>query len=287
LQALFAELQRALPGRRRAALLATDEISTPIAAGFLRPAVLVPSFLVEQLSETEIAGVLAHELAHLRRGDDWMNLAQRLVEAVAFFHPAVLYIGRRLRLEREMACDDWVVALTGTPRPYARCLAKLAALAPAAGPELAPGAVARKPQISVRVEALLAKGRNGQARCSKAALALAGGALAFAGLLAAPLAPLSVAEPPVPALEARTTQPPVPSIAYAAPKPPVRRAAPEAPRMARLRKPAEPVFEQVSVRAWQAPDGSYYLVCVSGSEPGWVKVFWMRAVRASIVLGHA
>ncbi len=194
-QERFDALQRACPGRRQARLLASDEIASPLAAGLFRPAVLVPGFLVDRLSDTELGDVLTHELAHLRRWDDGTNLVQRLVEALAFFHPAVLWIGRRLSLEREMACDDWVVARTGTPRPYAACLAKLAALIPAASPQLAPGLASPKRQVSIRVEALLRKTRNGKTRASKAALALASTALVLGGTAALPLAPVRIVNP--------------------------------------------------------------------------------------------
>ena len=167
-QERFDVLQDACPGRRRAALLASDKIASPVAAGFLRPAVMVPSFLVDRLSVAELGDVLTHELAHLRRWDDCTNAMQRLVEALAFFHPAVLWIGRRLSLEREIACDDWVVARTRTPRPYAACLAKLAAMLPAASPQLAPGLSARKPQVSIRSKRCWR--RRATARCARLSL---------------------------------------------------------------------------------------------------------------------
>ena len=69
--------------------------------------------------------MLLHELAHLRRWDDWTKLAQRLAEAIFFFHPAIYWIARNLNLEREVACDDWVVVHTGRTKPYALCLTRL------------------------------------------------------------------------------------------------------------------------------------------------------------------
>jgi Zn-dependent protease with chaperone function len=288
-QARFDELQRRCPGRRRAALLASDDISTPVAAGLRRPAVVVPGFLVEQLSEAELAGVLTHELAHLRRGDDWTNLLQRLVEAVAFFHPAVQWIGRRLSLEREIACDDWVVALTGTTRPYAACLAKLAAIVPAAAPQLAPGVVPRKPQISVRVEALLANTRSGKARCSKGAVAIASAVLSMAAAAVLSLAPVAVAEMPAPALSARTRVAPAPAFAYAAPKPPRAAVATRTTEIARVRKPAPrpggpAVVEEVTVAVWRGPAAAYYVVCASDGEPVWIQVVWIPVARTRVIL---
>ena len=67
----------------------------------------------------------SHELAHLRRGDDWTNLIQKIVRALFFFHPAVWWIENRLSVEREMACDDAVLAETANPHGYASCLVSL------------------------------------------------------------------------------------------------------------------------------------------------------------------
>jgi len=67
---------------------------------------------------------LLHEFAHLGRWDDWTNLAQKLVRTIFFFHPAVWWIEKRLSLEREMACDDVVLAETQNPRAYAECLSR-------------------------------------------------------------------------------------------------------------------------------------------------------------------
>jgi hypothetical protein len=65
---------------------------------------------------------------HVRRWDDWTNFAQKLIEAILPIQPAVYWIGHRMSIEREMACDDWVVATTGTAKPYAASLTKVAEL---------------------------------------------------------------------------------------------------------------------------------------------------------------
>ena len=81
---------------------------------------------MQELSAVELNAILLHELAHLRRWDDWTNLIQKIVGAVLFFHPAVWWIEKKLALEREMACDDLVLAKTASPRAYAECLVSLA-----------------------------------------------------------------------------------------------------------------------------------------------------------------
>jgi len=100
-------------------------VCVPTAIGFFKPVVLLPNWALE-LSEQDLTAVLLHEVAHLRRRDDWTNLAQRILGAVFFFHPAVWFVQRRLELEREMACDELVLSRTGNRHAYAACLVSLA-----------------------------------------------------------------------------------------------------------------------------------------------------------------
>ena len=108
------------------ALCTSDQVQVPTAVGFFKPAVVMPVWLLDELSPDELNQILLHELAHLRRRDDWTNLAQQIVKALFFFHPAVWWIEKKISLEREMACDDAVLAATAQPRAYAECLAHLA-----------------------------------------------------------------------------------------------------------------------------------------------------------------
>jgi beta-lactamase regulating signal transducer with metallopeptidase domain len=122
-------LQRTLQhhgGRRQIALCTSEQVRVPTAVGLVKPAVLIPDALMRELSPGELNQVVLHELAHLRRWDDWTNLIQQALTALLFFHPAVWWIEKKLGLEREMACDDAVLAETASPRAYAECLARLA-----------------------------------------------------------------------------------------------------------------------------------------------------------------
>jgi len=109
-------------------LCVSDQLRVPTAIGFTKPMVAIPSWAMKELSTNELNAVLLHELAHLRRRDDWTNLVQKIVGAVLFFHPAVWWIEKKLALEREMACDDIVLAQarSTSPRAYAECLVALA-----------------------------------------------------------------------------------------------------------------------------------------------------------------
>ncbi|NKB72870.1 MAG: M48 family metalloprotease [Candidatus Latescibacteria bacterium] len=104
-------------------------VGSPLVLGILRPLIVFPADLVEQLRSEELRLVLMHELAHVRRGDNFTLLLHRLVAAALFFHPVSWLCGRMLRREAEQACDDLVVGATGHPEAYARGLTNIAALA--------------------------------------------------------------------------------------------------------------------------------------------------------------
>lgn len=113
-------------GVRSVALCTSDRVHVPTALGLMAPAVVIPRWLMAELSQEELNLIVLHEVAHLRRWDDWTNLAQKIIRAIFFFHPAVWWIEKQLSLEREMACDDVVLAANAAPRAYAECLANLA-----------------------------------------------------------------------------------------------------------------------------------------------------------------
>jgi UDP-N-acetylmuramoyl-L-alanyl-D-glutamate--2,6-diaminopimelate ligase len=75
--------------------------------------VLLPVCWLTEMTPEVLEAVVAHELAHVRRWDLWVNLFQRLVETLLFYHPAVWWVSRRVRLEREMCCDELAVSVTG------------------------------------------------------------------------------------------------------------------------------------------------------------------------------
>jgi bla regulator protein BlaR1 len=151
---------------RRVSLLVSGEAASPMAIGYLPPAVILPETLWSELSATEREHVLLHELAHLARRDDWTNLAARIAGAVLALHPVAVWILRQIEREREMACDDWVVARTGTPRPYAESLARVAELRWARGTDaLASGVFGGASRLGERIEKLL-RGRIFSARLS-------------------------------------------------------------------------------------------------------------------------
>ena len=150
------EVQSILASARPVSLRISDRVQVPTAIGFFKPAILVPGWFLEEISPAELKHVLLHELSHLRRHDDWTNLAQKIIKALLFFHPSVWWVEQRLSLEREMACDDAVLAQAASPQDYANCLRHVAEksflrrqLA------LAQAVVNRMRQLSLRVAQIL------------------------------------------------------------------------------------------------------------------------------------
>ncbi len=178
---------------RRVKLCVSREVSVPTAIGFFRPAVIFPASLVSQLSCEEMDVILLHELAHLRRRDDWTNLAQKIVKAVFFFHPAVWWIENRLALEREMACDDIVLAEKLSPKTYASLLISFTEkLQRARSLALVNGLVSRFCQLSLRVAEILDAKQRNRSAFRKPLLALSAGLFATT-LVIAPSVPQLVA----------------------------------------------------------------------------------------------
>jgi beta-lactamase regulating signal transducer with metallopeptidase domain len=177
LDPLVAETLERSQSARPASLCTSHRVHVPTAIGFVKPMIAVPGWVMNELSVDELNQILLHELAHLRRWDDWTNLAQKVVRALFFFHPAVWWIEKKVSLEREMACDDAVIAETASPRAYAECLAHLAEKTfIQRSVALAPAAIGRIRQTSLRVAQILdGKRQLGASRGWKTAVSLVAG----------------------------------------------------------------------------------------------------------------
>lgn len=142
LAACAARLSERLQLRFAPIVLASERIREALVVGFVRPVVLLPAAWLTEMTPEVLEAVIAHELAHIRRWDLWVNVFQRVVETLLFYHPAVWWLSRRVRLEREMCCDELAVAATGRRGVYVDALELMArkrfvpakpALAPAIG----------------------------------------------------------------------------------------------------------------------------------------------------------
>ena len=180
LQTLVAEFQDS----RSVTLMVSQQLEVPTAIGFRKPAIILPAWLLESMTAEELKYILLHELAHLGRRDDWTNLAQKVLKALFFFLPSVWWIERKLSLDREMACDDAVLAHSGTPRGYAECLAHVAERSFLRRQiALAQAAVGRVRQLTTRVAMILDPNRPPATQLWKPAIPVV---ILLAGLSALP-----------------------------------------------------------------------------------------------------
>jgi hypothetical protein len=123
-------------------------LEVPAVIGWLKPVILVPASALAGLSPHELDGILAHELAHVRRNDYLVNLIQTLIETLLFYHPATWWIGRVIRRERENCCDDLAAGACGDALVYAGALARLEELrGPGTGLALGAHGAALLPRI--------------------------------------------------------------------------------------------------------------------------------------------
>jgi beta-lactamase regulating signal transducer with metallopeptidase domain len=178
----------------RSVTLATSErVNVPAVIGFFRPMIVIPAWVLRELPPDELNIILLHEFAHVRRWDAWTNLLQKIVRAVFLFHPAVWWIERRLSLEREMACDDQVLAETANPHGYAKCLiALLEKSVVRCGWAMAHAVVHRAREASLRLAQILDVSRPDTKNVWKPALGLVG-AFSLLCLMVVPRAPQFVA----------------------------------------------------------------------------------------------
>jgi beta-lactamase regulating signal transducer with metallopeptidase domain len=120
--------RRARVDGRRATLVLSDSVTTAAVLGWGPPMIAVSPSVVRTLDPAELDRVLIHEWVHVQRRDDLVNVLRTAVRILAGWHPGIWWIDRRLHVEREIACDERTVAITGSPKSYAACLMKLASL---------------------------------------------------------------------------------------------------------------------------------------------------------------
>ncbi len=167
---------------RNVKLHISDRVKGPMTFGFFKPVVLVPASFFSRLPADQIEAILLHEIAHIRRHDYLINLAQTAIKTILFFHPAIHYICRTIDEDREKACDDFAVNYTRNPKALAKGLATLRlSLTP---PEFAMAASHKQKPLLRRLTRLTAPEESrrrrpgqswGQVATSLAALVVAAG----------------------------------------------------------------------------------------------------------------
>lgn len=175
-------LQRRMGLTRTIRFCETLQLDAPAVAGWIRPVVLLPVSALTGLTGVQLEAVIAHELAHIRRHDAFVNLSQVAVETLLFYHPAVWWLGKRVREEREHCCDDAAVAVCGNAASYAHALTQMAETKWAPGMAMAANGsplverIARLLGSSSKSQSLRAANLSTGVLCLSAAL-LAGAAL--------------------------------------------------------------------------------------------------------------
>lgn len=128
LQQRFEELVKKINLPKTPRLLISLKTDIPMAIGWLKPVILIPASMLSGLTPSQLDMLILHELAHIRRHDYLVNFFQTIIETLLFFHPAVIWISKQMRNEREYCSDDIAVNVAGSPIAYAHTLADTANL---------------------------------------------------------------------------------------------------------------------------------------------------------------
>lgn len=160
LNELFSSLLREVGLKRGVRLLRSERTSMPIVYGIFRPAVLLPAE-AEGWTEERLRMVLLHELTHITRRDCLTQMLAQVACVFYWFNPLVWYAVHRLRVEREQACDDYVLSIGTKPSDYANHLLEIARSMQERSmfewSQTATVAMARRSQLEGRLLSILSK----------------------------------------------------------------------------------------------------------------------------------
>jgi beta-lactamase regulating signal transducer with metallopeptidase domain len=187
---------------RQASLMVSRDVRAASVLGGGRPVIAVAPALIDRLTLDELDRIVIHEWAHVQRRDDVLGIAHAIVRAIAGWHPGVWLIERRMLIEREIACDETAVRLTGCPKRYAACLTALATIPRASLQPIEAVGVLSTPALSRRVVRILSRRRLASPALSAGAATLAALVLGMFSVTAAGhrLAGVIGSEPAVEAL---------------------------------------------------------------------------------------
>jgi beta-lactamase regulating signal transducer with metallopeptidase domain len=253
-------LQAKLGVRRAVRYVCSKAVDSPAVMGWLRPVVVLPLSVLAGLTPWQVEAIIAHELAHIRRWDAFVNLFQVATETLLFYHPAVWWVNRVIRNEREHCCDDVAVEACGNAYGYARALALLEESRCASVLVLA----ANGGTLSTRIGRLLGVQRATRSM-SAPSIAMLAALSIFGALLAGSASTRAIGEvpdPPAPPAPVAAPLPVAPNLAPAplAPLSPV--SAPSPAHMARLaasETPAHRVRESAPSQSSSSAEGGSYI----------------------------
>jgi bla regulator protein BlaR1 len=151
-KAIFEQVTAHLKIKKAIRFHLSSIVNVPLVIGYLKPVVLFPLALVNQLDNDQVEAILIHELSHIRRNDFLLNLIKTAIETLLFYNPFVWMAGRFIHIEREHACDDLVLKITGKPLNYAHALLKLELLKDKNSPAYALAATGKTQNLYQRIK---------------------------------------------------------------------------------------------------------------------------------------
>jgi beta-lactamase regulating signal transducer with metallopeptidase domain len=236
-----------------------DWLDAPAVLGWFRPIVLVTTQALTGLNRQQLQAIIVHELAHIRRHDAFVNLFQIVAEMLLFYHPAVWWVSRRIRIEREVCCDNQALAACAEPVNYARALTLMEEWRAAPSMMMA----ANRGPLTERVLRVLdAQGTSARSRVVGAGISMTCVAAAlFAGnVLVAAAQPVAGIEAPAPVVAPAREAPPVLSPAPPPKEPPKEQQVPRGiPRPPSPPEPAATPAEPAATPAEPASKQSSYM----------------------------
>ncbi len=153
------ELMDQLHINRNIRLVESGLTRVPMMIGYLKPVILFPFGVLNQMNSQEVEAILAHELAHIARNDYLVNIIQSIIEVFLYFNPAVWWVSANIRAERENCCDDQAIQLCGSSLVYAKALLHVQESAMPV-PMLAMPFAPKKNQLLNRIQRILKQPQN-------------------------------------------------------------------------------------------------------------------------------
>ncbi|HNX96737.1 MAG TPA: M56 family metallopeptidase [Candidatus Aminicenantes bacterium] len=216
-QDLLGSLRRRLGIDRLVRLVESGRVSSPLTVGHFRPVIFVPLGLLCGMPADQVEALLVHELAHVARRDYLVNVLQSVVDILYFHHPALCWVSRQIRQERELCCDDLAVSIDGDSLKMARALVRVQVGA-GRGPALAMEAAGNKQKLFHRIRRLVTMKQTTSSPLERVVgITLIGLFLLLVGIGAQAAVSKKKAPPPPPPLPVILPEVPAASVAVAEP----------------------------------------------------------------------
>ena len=139
-----------------ATVFTSTKVSSPLVVGLIKPKIIIPKSITEQLPHEQLIAIVLHEYAHIKRKDNWFGLFQELIAILFWWSPVIRVLNKHIHVEREIACDLRAVAQMKNSKQYAQSLIDCAKLMVIEQRSiLAMGLFSKKKELHYRVGAIL------------------------------------------------------------------------------------------------------------------------------------